>query len=152
MWGSYCDGQFLLGFVCAKLVAGIVSSWFSCWSDGVWCFCTENANSVIRRNLQESFHWRSSTSWTIFSIYPLPLRFPQFPDHLFLFLARSKQHLRYHNITWPFVFFSLLYGLKLTCPESVSNLYSRSPGLLEPTLTFLGVTDGAIIIHDTGFP
>lgn len=35
---------------------------------------------------------------------------------------------------------------------SVSNLYNRSPGLLEPTFCFLGVTDGAIIIQETGLP
>lgn len=40
----------------------------------------------------------------------------------------------------------------LTCPVSVSNLYSRIAGLLEPMLVFFGVTDGAIIIHETGIP
>lgn len=41
---------------------------------------------------------------------------------------------------------------KLTWPVSVSNLYSLIAGLLDPTFVFRGVTDGAIIIHETGFP
>lgn len=49
-------------------------------------------------------------------------------------------------------FFFRLLALPLTWPVSVSNLYNRSPGLLEPTFCFLGVTDGAIIIQETGLP
>jgi hypothetical protein len=35
---------------------------------------------------------------------------------------------------------------------SVSNLYSLIAGLFEPTFIFRGVTEGAIIIHETGLP
>lgn len=40
----------------------------------------------------------------------------------------------------------------LTWPVSVSNLYNRRAGLLDPMFDFLGVTDGDIIIQLTGFP
>lgn len=39
----------------------------------------------------------------------------------------------------------------LTCPVSVSNLYSRMAGLLD-SLLLRGLIDGAIIIQETGFP
>lgn len=44
------------------------------------------------------------------------------------------------------------YKLILTWPVSVSNLYNRIAGLFEPIPDLVGVTDGAIIIHETGFP
>lgn len=50
----------------------------------------------------------------------------------------------YQNVMWCVII--------LTWPESVSNLYKRMAGLFEPTLIFLGVTDGEIIIHETGLP
>lgn len=40
----------------------------------------------------------------------------------------------------------------LTWPVSVSNLYNRIAGLLEPTSIFLGVIDGATMIQLTGLP
>lgn len=42
--------------------------------------------------------------------------------------------------------------IALTWPVSVSNLYSLIAGLFEPTVVFIGVIDGAIIIHETGLP
>lgn len=43
-------------------------------------------------------------------------------------------------------------NVALTWPVSVSNLYSLIAGLFEPTVVFIGVIDGAIIIHETGLP
>lgn len=45
-----------------------------------------------------------------------------------------------------------LNSFEHTCPVSLSNLYSRNPGLFGPSVVRRGVTAGANITHETGRP
>lgn len=45
-----------------------------------------------------------------------------------------------------------VYCKMLTCPVSVSNLYSLKPGLFGPSLVCRGDTDGATIAQEIGRP
>lgn len=62
--------------------------------------------------------------------------------------TRARARARAHNM----IIIEADVSHLLTCPVSVSNLYSLIAGLFEPTVVFIGVIDGAIIIHETGLP